>query len=186
MNDVTQILYQIDSGDYTSADKLLALVYENLRQLAAARLAREKPGNTLQATALVHEAYLRLVDPDAAKNWGSRRYFFAAAATAMRRILVESARKREAQKRGGGRERVEFSDILAAGEDGQQCDLLALDEALGELQVTYPDKAQLIELRFFCGFSLEESAEQLGVSRATAQRNWAFARAWLYGRMHPE
>jgi len=190
MSDDTRIRSQIEYGDPSAAEKLLPLVYEELRKLAAAKLAHEKPGQTLSATALVHEAYLRLAGGEGGGNgrhepvqWESRGHFFAAAAEAMRRILVDSVRRRNALKRGGSSERVELPDLAASAED-QTIDLVALDNALRELESQDPDKAQLVKLRFFAGCSLEESAEHLGISRATAQRRWAYARAWLYGRLN--
>ncbi len=182
MTDVTRILSAIDQGDPQAAEQLLPLVYEELRKLAAAKLASEKPGQTLQATALVHEAYLRLVDVDQPQPFNSRGHFFAAAAEAMRRILVDGARRRKSLKRGGERQRVDLPEAIAPLSD-EQFDLLALDEALNRLAIEHPDKARLIELRYFAGCSLEETAEFLGISRATAQRHWAFARAWLYGQL---
>ncbi len=184
MSDVTHILTAIEHGDPHAAAQLLPLVYDELRQLAAHRLAQEKPGQTLQATALVHEAYLRLVGGAAPQSWDSRGHFFAAAAEAMRRILVDHARRRGADKRGGRHQRVELPDLAApAPEDA--VDLLALDEALRRLEAQYPQQAQLVKLRYFAGCGLEEAAAALGVSRATAQRHWAFARAWLFGQLHP-
>ena len=182
---ITQILSQIEDGDPTAAEQLLPLVYEELRQLAAANLANEKPGQTLQATALVHDAYLRLVDVDQVQHWNSRGHFFGAAAEAMRRILVESARRKDTAKRGGNLARVDMPDVVA-GTIHNAVDYLALDEALKQLEAEHPQKAELVKLRFFAGCSLEQTAEFLGISRATAQRHWAYARAWLYGRMNPE
>ena len=161
---------------------MLPLVYEELRKLAAQKLAHEKSGQTLQATALVHDAYLRLVDVETAQRWDSRGHFFAAAAEAMRRILVDNARRRNSLKRGGALQRVELPEIIASDID-QRLDLLALDGALSELESKHPEQARLIKLRFFAGCSLDDAAECLGVSRATAQRNWAFARAWLFGKI---
>ena len=185
MSDVTRILSQIESGDPSAAEQLLPLVYEELRKLAAARLAQEKPGQTLQATALVHDAYIRLVDVQQAQHWDSRGHFFAAAAEAMRRILVDAARQRYSLKRGGNMERVELPELASpAGESADQVDVLALDDALRELESLHPDKVQIVKLRFFAGCSLEESAQHLGISRATAERHWAYARAWLYGRLN--
>jgi RNA polymerase sigma factor (TIGR02999 family) len=178
MNDVTRILSAIEKGDPQAAGQLLPLIYDELRKLAAARLAREKPGQTLQATALVHEAYLRLVDDDGAGQWNSRGHFFAAAAEAMRRILVNRARDKRRLKRGGGRERVELEEVPIAEEIGTP-DLLALDEALDGLAREEPACAELVKLRFFAGLTQEESARALGVTRRTADRYWAFARAWL-------
>jgi RNA polymerase sigma factor (TIGR02999 family) len=184
MSDVTHILSAIEQGDASAAEQLLPLVYGELRKLAAQRLDNEKAGQTLQATALVHEAYLRLVDVDKAQHWNSRGHFFAAAAEAMRRILVDQARRKGSRKRGGRQAQVALPD-LAQPDGGDPLDLLALDEALQALQEQHPDKAKLVKLRFFAGCTLEESADLLGISRATAQRNWSFARAWLYGRINP-
>ena len=185
MSDVTQILLRIEDGDPSAAEQLLPLVYEELRKLAAAKLAQEKPGQTLQATALVHDAYIRLVNVEKAQLWNGRGHFFGAAAEAMRRILVENSRRKQATKRGGELARVEIPDLVSPSvKDG--LDLLALDEALSKLEREAPDKARLVKLRFFAGCSLEESANLLGISRATAQRSWAYARAWLYGQLHPE
>jgi RNA polymerase sigma factor (TIGR02999 family) len=182
MTDVTQILSQIEHGDSAAAEQLLPLIYDELRNLASAKLANEKPGQTLQATALVHEAYLRLVGSEQAAQWDNRGHFFAAAAEAMRRILVENARRRASTKRGGELHRTELVD-LPERSDGDTVDLLALDEALRKLEAEQPRNAQLIKLRYFAGCTLEETAQILGISRATAQRNWAYARAWLYGRL---
>jgi RNA polymerase sigma factor (TIGR02999 family) len=183
MSDATRILSAIAQGDPRAAAELLPLVYDELRKLAAQRLAQEKPGQTLQATALVHEAYVRLVDVKKVQAWDSRGHFFAAAAEAMRRILVERARRHAAQKRGGGRDRISLSDVAECS-DGDQVDLLALNDALTELESRHPQKAQIVKLRFFAGSSLEETAQILSLSRATTQRHWAFARAWLFGRMN--
>ena len=172
---------QIEQGDPSAAELLLPLVYEELRKLAAQRIAQEKPGRTLQATALVHEAYLRLVDVKRAQHWDSRGHFFAAAAEAMRRVLVESARRRATLKRGGNLDRVDLPDVALSPD--RQIDLLALDEALTRLEALNPENAQIIKLRFFAGLSLEETAEVMGISRATAQRKWAYARAWLFGQL---
>jgi RNA polymerase sigma factor (TIGR02999 family) len=182
MTDVTHILSAIEQGDPCAAEQLLPLVYEELRRLAAQKLVQEKPGQTLQATALVHEAYLRLVDTDQAQRWNSRGHFFAAAAEAMRRILVDSARSRSADRRGGGRSRVvvELADFAARQDDPK---LLALDEALVRLEQQHPTKAQLVKLRYFAGQSIREAAETLGISTATADRYWAYARAWLQREM---
>jgi RNA polymerase sigma factor (TIGR02999 family) len=178
MSDVTQILSAIERGDLHAAEQLLPLVYEELRKLAAQRLAQEKPGQTLQATALVHEAYLRLVDTDKAQQWNSRGHFFAAAAEAMRRILVENARHKKAAKAGGGWQRQELLDAeLAVDSTGD--DLFAVDEALTRLAAAHPRAAQLVHLRFFLGQTLEEAAARLGLEPRTAYRDWAYARAWL-------
>ena len=184
MSDVTRILSAIEEGDPHAAEKLLPLVYDELRKLAAQQLAHEKPGQTLQATALVHEAYLRLVDAGETQRWNSRGHFFAAAAEAMRRILVDAARRRRSQKRGGPLERIELPDPPADARH-DPVDLLALDEALQRLEAQHPEKAQVVKLRFFAGCSLEDTAQLLGISRATVQRHWAYARAWLFGQLDP-
>ena len=184
MSEVTRILSAIEQGDPHAAEQLLPLVYEELRNLAAQRLAQEKPGQTLQATALVHEAYLRLVDVETPQIWNSRGHFFAAAAEAMRRILVESARRQRSQKRGHGYEPIELSNLADLSAD-KPVDLLALDDALQQLQVQHPQKAEIVKLRFFAGCTLEETARTLDISRATAERHWAFARAWLFGKLNP-
>ncbi len=176
MNDVTRILSEIEHGDARAAEQLLPLVYDELRNLAARRLAQEKPGQTLQATALVHEAYLRLVGQDEARSWNSRGHFFAAAARAMRRILVDNARRKNARKRGVGLARQPLDEIAAPQPDDE---LLALDEALQALAATDPVKARLVELRYFAGLTGEQAAKVLGISPATADRHWAFAKAWL-------
>ncbi len=184
MSDVTGILTAIRQGDAFATDQLLLLVYDELRKLAAQKMAQERPGQTLQATALVHEAYLRLLDGDAAKQWDSRGHFFAAAAEAMRRILIEQARRKKSLRRGGEFERIELDAVIApaiAKESAAQTsqDYLALDEALTKLAEVDPDAATLIKLRFFAGLTVDEAAEALGISSRTAKRNWAFARAWL-------
>ena len=178
MSEVTRILSAIEQGDPHAGEQLLPLVYDELRRLAAARLAQEKPGQTLQATALVHEAYLRLVDTDKAQHWDSRAHFFAAAAEAMRRILVEQARRKRSRKHGGGLARQELDEAEVAAPEAPE-DLLALDEALDRLAARDPAKAELVKLRYFAGLPEEEAAAALGISRATASRWWAFARAWL-------
>jgi RNA polymerase sigma factor (TIGR02999 family) len=178
MNDVTRILSAIEQGDSHAADQLLPLVYSELRKLAARRLAREVPGQTLQATALVHEAYLRLVDTARVQSWNSRGHFFAAAAEAMRRILVENARRKKSLKAGGGHRRVELSDVEPAFE-GPRIDLLALDEALAQLEAKDKRKAKLVKLRYFAGLTNEQAAEALGISPSTADNDWAYARSWL-------
>jgi RNA polymerase sigma factor (TIGR02999 family) len=176
---MTQILSAIEQGDPHAAEQLLPLVYDELRKLAAAKLAQEKPGQTLEATALVHEAYLRLVDVDQAQTWDSRGHFFAAAAEAMRRILVEKARHKHASKRGAGWVRQDLAEItLAAPELGEE--LLALDAALERLAVLDPVKARLVNLRHFAGLTIEEAAGALGISVTTANRYWSYARAWLH------
>jgi len=179
MSDVTRILSQIESGDPQAAEQLLPLVYEELRKLAAVRLSQEKPGQTLQATALVHEAYVRLVDVEKSQNWDSRRHFFAAAAEAMRRILIETARRKRSSKHGGGLEREELDGLsLAAAETPQ--DLLALDAALTKLAAIDKPAADVVELRFFAGLPLPEVAKLLGISSRTTDRLWAYAKAWLH------
>ncbi|MDX1963392.1 MAG: ECF-type sigma factor [Pirellulales bacterium] len=182
MPNITQILSAIDAGDPLAAAELLPLVYDELRQLAAAKMSHEHQAPSLHATALVHEAYLRLVDVRTPQLWNSRGHFFAAAAEAMRRILIEAARRRATRKQGGDLERVDLPEI-AAPIDTQQLDLLALNDALAELEIAFPDKAQHIKLRFFAGLTLEEAADCQGISRATAQRYWTFARAWLFGKL---
>ena len=177
MSDVTDILAAIERGDPKTADQLLPLVYDELRRLAAQRMARELPGQSLQPTALVHEAYLRLVGADPNKPWDGRGHFFAAAAEAMRRILVERARRRHRLKRGGNRVRIDLDD--AQPEVANTDDLLALDEALEKLAARAPVNAQLVQLRVFAGLTLAEAAEILGLSKSTADRYWAYARAWL-------
>jgi RNA polymerase sigma factor (TIGR02999 family) len=177
-NDVTHILSAIEQGDPQAAGELLPLVYAELRRLAKQRLAQEKPGQTLQATALVHEAYLRLVDGEAIRRWESRGHFFAAAAEAMRRILVDNARRKRAEKHGGQWARQELDDVDIAAPAPSE-DLLALDEALAKLEANDPVKAQLVKLRYFAGLSEEDAARALGVSRATVQRHWRYAKAWL-------
>jgi RNA polymerase sigma factor (TIGR02999 family) len=179
MSEVTRILSAIDQGDPHAAAQLLPLVYDELRKLAAARMAQEKPGQTLEATALVHEAYLRLVDTDQAQQFNSQGHFFAAAAEAMRRILVENARRKRAGKHGGGRVRHDLDDIQLAAPAPAE-DLVALDEALDRLAAKDPLKAELIKLRHFAGLTIEQAAQVLGISTTTANRYWAYARAWLH------
>jgi RNA polymerase sigma factor (TIGR02999 family) len=178
MNDVTRILCAIEQDDSRAAGQLLPLVYDELRRLARQRLAQEKPGQTLQATALVHEAYLRLVDTEKVKSWDSRGHFFAAAAEAMRRILIEHARRKSSAKAGGGRRRADLSRIEPAI-DGPRVDLLALDEALRQLEARDKRKADLVKLRFFAGLTQDEAAKALGISGSTADNEWAYARSWL-------
>ena len=178
MHEVTRVLSAIQQGDPHAAEQLLPLVYAELRKLAAQRLAREAPGQTLQPTALVHEAYLRLVDHDQAQHWNSRGHFFAAAAEAMRRILVDNARRKRRPKHGGGRQRIELDESLAAAD--LRNDPLALNDALSQLAVQEPVKAELVKLRYFAGLSIEEAAAVLSISPATAKRYWAIARAWLF------
>jgi RNA polymerase sigma factor (TIGR02999 family) len=178
MSDVTQILSRIDAGDPSAPELLLPLVYEELKKLAAAKLSHEKLGQTLQATALVHEAYLRLVDGDASAQWNNRGHFFGAAAEAMRRILIESARRKDRLKHGGDVVRVELDEAALATATADE-QLLAINEALDALAEEDPQAAELVKLRFFAGFSVTEAAEILGLSRTTAYEQWAFARAWL-------
>ena len=178
MSDVTRILTAIEQGDPRAADELLPAVYQELRRLAAQKLSRERPGQTLQATALVHEAYIRLVGAEG-QNWRSRTHFFAAAAEAMRRILIENARRKQRLKRGGGRQRVDLEDADLAI-DEPSTDLVALDEALTKLAEDDPVVAELVKIRYFAGLTLAQAAELLGISRRTADRYWAYARAWLY------
>jgi RNA polymerase sigma factor (TIGR02999 family) len=178
MSDVTHILSQIESGDPSAAEQLLPLVYDELRKLAAARLAQEKPGQTLQATALVHEAYVRLVDGEKAQHWDSRGHFFSAAAEAMRRILVEQARRKATIKAGGQNQRVDLAGVEPAIED-QTIDLMALEEALQKLEAKDPRKAELIKLRFFAGLSNQQAAAVLGIAASTADLDWAYAKSWL-------
>jgi RNA polymerase sigma factor (TIGR02999 family) len=182
MSEVTRILSAIEQGDLQAADQLLPLVYHELRKLAAQKMAREKPGQTLEATALVHEAYVRLMGGDASGPWNSRGHFFAAAAEAMRRILVESARRKQADRHGGGRLRVELPEDLA-GPETRAHDLAALDEALSRLEGHDSDAARLVKLRYFAGLSHQEAAEALGISRGAADRLWALARAWLFRQL---
>jgi len=179
MGDVTRILSAIEQGDLSAAEQLLPLVYDELRQLAAQRLAHEQPGQTLQATALVHEAYLRLVGGEQTQDWDGRRHFFAAAAEAMRRILIDRARHKQTRKAGGGRRRLDLDDIEPALEEGNGDRLLALDEALRQLEAEDPRKAELVKLRFFAGLTAEQAAAALGVSTSTAEKDWAYARSWL-------
>jgi RNA polymerase sigma factor (TIGR02999 family) len=179
MPDVTQILSQIESGDPTASAQLLPLVYDELRRLAAQRLSHERPGQTLQATALVHEAYLRLVDGQKAQHWNSRGHFFGAAAEAMRRILVNRARDKNRLKRGGQLQRVNLEKIELAA-DAPNDDLLAIDESIEVLAAENPECANVVKLRFFAGLSIDETAAALGISASTAKRHWAYARAWLF------
>jgi RNA polymerase sigma factor (TIGR02999 family) len=179
MTDVTNILGQIEDGDPSAAEKLLPLVYEELRKLAAAKMAKEKPGQTLQATALVHEAYLRLVDPDQTHHWDSRGHFFVAAAEAMRRILINRARDKGRIKRGGQLHQVDL-DRIELATDAHDLDLLALDDAIERLADENPECVDVVKLRYFAGFTVEEAASALGISTRTAKRHSAYARAWLF------
>lgn len=182
MSNVTRLLDAAATGDPKAAADLLPLVYNELRKLAAARMAEEKPGQTLQATALVHEAYVRLVAGDQPQNWGGRGHFFAAAAEAIRRILVETARRKSRLKHGRGHQRVDLdSDCLVSA--APSLDLVALDEALSRLAATEPAKAELVKLRFFAGLTMPEAAAALDISLATAERYWTFAKSWLYAEL---
>jgi len=185
MSDVTRILDRVQEGDPKAAEELLPLVYDELRKLAAHKMANEAPGQTLQPTALVHEAWLRLVNQTQPQTWEHRGHFFAAAAEAMRRILVENARRKSRQKRGGQWERVNLEDIQLAIESDPTT-LLSIDEALGKLAREFPEKAELVKLRFFAGLSLPEAARALRLSEATAKRHWTFARAWLFEQLDEE
>jgi RNA polymerase sigma factor (TIGR02999 family) len=185
VSDVTQILNAIEQGDPKAAEQLLPLVYDELRKLAAQKLAEEKPGQTLQATALLHEAYVRLVSSSVAQSWDSRRHFFAAAAEAMRRILVEQARRKRRTRHGGGRNRVDLDEECPFALP-QSDDLLALDEALTHLASLNPVRAEVVKLKFFAGLTMPEIAKSLDISVPTAERYWAFARTWLYAALTGE
>ena len=182
MSAVTHILSAIEKGDPHAAEQLLPLVYDELRRLAASKLAQEKPGQTLQATALVHDAYIRLVGSEHDKSWDGRRHFFAAAAEAMRRILLNRARDKKRVKRGGERRRVDLDQIEIALDTNDE-QLIELDEALTQLAVEDADAARLVNLRFFAGLTLKDAAVSLGLAPRTAERQWAYARAWLYARL---
>jgi RNA polymerase sigma factor (TIGR02999 family) len=182
MSEVTQILSAIEGGDSHAAEQLLPLVYDELRKLAAAKLAREKPGQTLQATALVHEAYVRLVDTDRAQHWNSRGHFFAAAAEAMRRILVDQTRKKKSRKRGGELERLPLEEV-EIGASNPAVDLLAVNDALEKFERIDKGAADLVKLRYYAGLALPQAAEALGISSSTADRQWAYARAWLHAEL---
>jgi RNA polymerase sigma factor (TIGR02999 family) len=182
MSDITRVLHAIEEGDSRAAEELLPLVYKELRRLAAWKLANERPGQTLQATALVHEAYLRIVgteDP----GWQGREHFFAAAAEAMRRILIDSARRKKRVRHGGDQRRLDVDDVDLAVEPPTE-DILALDEALTLLAKEDPKKAELVKLRYFAGLTIEEASKMMGISHATAERYWSYARAWLYAAIH--
>jgi RNA polymerase sigma factor (TIGR02999 family) len=182
MADVTQLIDAAAAGDPQAAAELLPLVYEELRKLAAARLAAEKPGQTLQATALVHEAYVRLVGSDAAPCWNGRGHFFAAAAEAMRRILIETARRKQSSKHGGGWNRINLDEVVSGTvEPGDR--LLDFDEVLTQFQAIDPLAARLVELRYFAGLTMEQAADTLGIPLRTAERNWTFARTWLHRKL---
>lgn len=182
MHDVTGILRRIEAGDAQATAQLLPLVYEELRKLAAARLAQERPGQTLQPTALVHEAYVRLVGAGREQRWDSEGHFFSAAAEAMRRILIERARRRAALKHGGERQRIDLGDELLVS-DERAAELLALDEALAALEQHDPQAAQVVKLRYFAGLSHQDTASAMNITRRAADRLWALAKAWLYQRM---
>jgi RNA polymerase sigma factor (TIGR02999 family) len=184
MTDVTRILCAIDQGDPKAAEQLLPLVYDELRKLAAAKMALEAPGQTLETTALVHEAYLRLVDKDKAQHWNSRGHFFAAAAEAMRRILIERARRYQRVRRGEGSKRVPLDEACAVARVPDD-DLLDLDEALSKLAALDHVRAELVKLRFFGGLTMPEAAQTLNISLATAERHWKFARVWLFAELTP-
>lgn len=181
MSDVTRILSAIEGGDPAAAEELLPFVYEELRKLAAQRLAREKSGQTLQATALVHDVYLRLVGAEKAQPWSSRGHFFAAAAEAMRRILIESARRKQRLRHGGGRKRVDLDSQIQI--EAEHDDLIALDEALERLAAQQPEAAAVVKLRYFGGLTIDQVAQALNISVRTANRHWAYARAWLYEQL---
>jgi RNA polymerase sigma factor (TIGR02999 family) len=178
MSDVTRILTAIEQGDARAADELLPLVYEELRRLAAQKMSQERPGQTLQATALVHEAYIRLVGTDN-RDWSGKTHFFAAAAEAMRRILIDNARRKQRLKCGGPRQRIDLEDAGIVIE-GPSDDIIALDEALAKLALEDPVKADLVKLRYFAGLTIEQAAKLLNISRATADRYWSYSRAWLF------
>jgi RNA polymerase sigma factor (TIGR02999 family) len=182
MSEVTRILSAIDQGDPHAAERLLPLVYDELRKVATQKLAQEKPGQTLQATALVHEAYLRLVGNGAEQCWDNRRHFFAAAAEAMRRILVEQARRKQRIRQGGALQRIEFDQACSVAASPRE-ELLELDEALTRLASLNPMRAEVVKLRFFAGLTMPEVAEALGISLPTAERYWAFARTWLFAEL---
>lgn len=181
MSEVTLILNALERGDAKAVDKLLPAVYKELRQLAAHKLSQERPGHTLQATALVHEAYMKLAASER-QSWKGRTHFFGAAAEAMRRILIENARRKQSQKRGGGQKKIEFDEQYLPIE-GPSTDLIALDEALTELEKKDEAKAELVKLCYFAGLTLEQAGQALGISKSTAKRHWKYARAWLFGRI---
>lgn len=182
MSDVTQILSHIESGDPSAAEQLLPLVYDELRKLAASKLANEKPGQTLQATALVHEAYVRMVDVEEAQHWNSRGHFFGAAAEAMRRILVDQARKKQSQKRGGDRKKHRIGDVEIAAPE-PSIDVLAVSEVLERFQRSDPVAADLVKLRYYAGLTIPQAAQALSISTSTADRYWSYARAWLHAEL---
>jgi len=185
MHDVTCILCAIEKGDPQAAEQLLPLVYDELRKLAAQKLVQEKPGQTLQATALVHDAYIRLVDNEKAQHWNSRGHFFAAAAEAMRRILVEQARKKKSRKHGGGLERLPLDDV-EIGAPEPAVDLLAVNDALEKFERLDKAGADLVKLRYYAGLTLPQAADALGISSSTADRQWTYARAWLHAELRED
>jgi len=184
MSDITRVLRAIGNGDGQAAEELLPLVYDELRKLAAARIAYEQPGQTLQATAIVHEAWLRLVS-DGERSWQNRGHFFAAAAEAMRRILIENARRKSALKRGGGQLRVDIEDVELADASPDDT-ILLIDDALKELEIESPEKAKIVVLKFFGGLTNQQIAENFGTTERTIERQWAFAKAWLYAKIKTE
>ena len=185
MTDITQILSQIESGDAVAAEELLPLVYDELRKLATQRMGHEKAGQTLQATALVHEAYLRLVDVNQAQHWNSRGHFFAAAAEAMRRLLVERARRKKRMRHGGGHKRLDLDTELFISSDGDEM-VLAINDALERLAVEEPEAVEVVKLRYFAGLTIEETAAAMSISVRTVNRHWTYARAWLYQQLGNE
>ena len=182
MSNVTHLLSRIEEGDQQASEDLLPLVYDELRRLAAAKMASERPEHTLQATALVNEAYLRLVGSEHSQMWKNRGHFFSAAAESMRRILIDHARRKDREKRGGDRRRVDLDDVVLFASEGSQ-DMIALDEALAKLAHESPVKAKLVELRFFAGLTHQEAAQALGISRASADRYWAYSKLFLYAEI---
>jgi RNA polymerase sigma factor (TIGR02999 family) len=185
MDEVSTILTAIEAGDQAAASKLLPLVYDELRRLATQRLAKEKPGTSVQPTMLVHDAYLRVVDGDPKKQWNGKSHFFGAAAEAMRRIMIEHARRKRSEKHGGKMQRIGF-EFLPPEDAPDKTDLLALDEALTQFEQEWPEKAQLVKLRFFVGMSVKEAADSLCISLSSAERSWVFARAWLHSRINQQ
>jgi RNA polymerase sigma factor (TIGR02999 family) len=184
MTDITRILNAIEKGDGKAADELLPVVYDELRRLAAQKMLQEKPGQTLQATALVHEAYIRLVGMES-QSWHSRTHFFSTAAEAMRHILVDNARRRNRLKRGGGQNKIDLDNIEIEADD-PATNIIALDEALARLAKEDPVKAELVKLRYFAGLTIEQAAEMLNISRATAERYWSYTRAWLFHEINKD
>ena len=184
MSEISQILEELEPDDQQAASRLLPLVYEELRKIAAIHLQQEKPGQTLDPTGLVHEAYLRLISGHARRNWISQRYFFAAASEAMRRILIDRARSKKGEKHGGGKTRIDWQSVdLPAKDELEPEAMIDLDQAIEQLTREFPAKGELVRLRFFAGLSLIDAAQCLGISKATADRHWAFARAWLFERL---